>query len=567
MITMPLIYRLQQEFATLKASDRRALLIVMAFLVIVGSYVYVLEPLVLGYEQAQTSLENLSAKQRRYARQVAMLPRREAKLAEYRSEREALTRRFNLQVASLEQVVAHSITELTYYARLANITVSGIRPLEQLVTGDLREIPFELEALGDYEDLRKFFYYIDTSPSLLAITDLDLSAGRQGPQQARIKLSNLIRLNEDTATTVPDSIAPHHRLRLGLSRWTGYAPLVVAKHNGYLDSVSMKVDFLQVDDHVTLERLLASGEVDVIGTSFPALLGYWVKGIPLTIILPLDRTSGTEGIVVRPGSPIKTVTDLHQQRVAVDKGGILEFVLFQALEEAGLSLSDVQLESLPASQVARDIGSGTLEVGLTREPFLSTLLNNKQARVIYTSNDQEGLILDLLAVTPEAATKKSTVIQALVKGVLKAQEFIMQNPDRALEIVANWEGQPLDMTQSSLAKLTLFDTETTQEFFTGDRLAELLATFETYFDTIEQPFPLVTHEDIATMTYFNQVTEQPSPEAITNETAAPTPVAETNEPARPSPDTDTSEPAPLMPKAAISETAAPTPEAGGKHEG
>lgn len=501
----------QEQIARLKPSDRRALLIVTAFLMAIGSYVYLIEPLVMGYEQAQASLADLSTQNRRYARQVTLLPRREAKLAGYRAEREALKRRFNLQVESQEAAVSKSITELTYYARLANVTVSGIRPLEKQETGDFLEIPLEVEATGEYESLRKFFYYIDTSPSLLAITDLDLSAPSQGPQQARLKVSNIIRLEDEEDAAVPETIEPQHRLRLAISRWTGYAPLVVAKYNGYLDSESLRVDFLQIDDSVTLERLLASGEADAIGTNLPALLGYWVKGIPLTIIAPLDSTAGTEGIVVRPDSSIQTVADLRQQRVAVDQQGILQFVLFQALEEADLSLSDVQLESLAASQVARDIGSGTLEIGLTREPFLSALLGSDQARLVYSSVDLEGMILDVLAITPEAAEQKATVIQSLVEGVLKAQEFIDKNPERALDIVAEWEGQSAEVTRASLAKVTLFDTEATQKFFTEDHLAKLLDDFEDYFHTIEQPFPMVTHEDIVNMTFFRQVSETRSP--------------------------------------------------------
>ncbi len=502
--------RIQEEFTRLKPSDRRALLIVIAFLIVTSSYVYLIEPLVMGYQQAQSSLSELRVQQRRYARQVSLLPRREAKLAQYRAEWDALTRRFNLHVDSQAAVVPQSITELTYYARLANVTVSGIRPLETLTVGDIQEFPFELEASGEHEELRKFFYYIETSPSLMAITDLDVSARRQGPQQARLKLSNLIRLQEDETAAVPDSIEPHNRLRLVLSRWTGYASLVVAKHNGYLDSESLRVDFLQLDDSVTLERLLASGEADVIGTSLPALLGYWVKGIPLTIILPLDSTTGTEGIVVRQDSTIHAVADLRQRHVAVDKQGILQFVLFQALQEAGMSLRDVQLELLPASQVARDIGSGTLEVGLTREPFLSALVRRDQARVVYTSTNLGGLIHDLLAITPEAAAHKATVIQALVDGVLKAQEFIAQNPERALDIVADWEGQAPDVTRETLAKLTLFDIKRTQTFFTEHHLAELLSTFEAYFDSLEQPFPLVTHDDIVDMSFFQQVMQEDS---------------------------------------------------------
>ncbi len=509
---MHLLERLQQQLARLNPKDRRALVLVTAFLTVVFAYVGLLEPVLFRSDRANAALAELEDQQRRYTRQVMMLPRREAKLAEYRAELAALTRHFELDATEPEATVANSIVELTYYARLAQVAVGAIRPLDASTAAEYLEVPLEIEAGADFEALRKFFYYIDSSPSLLAITDMQLASQTEGSLRARLKLSNIGLAQDQDEVPVANLLPQENRLQLAISQWTGYAPLMIAAHNGYLESEAMQVKLLPTDDKVTIERLLVSGEVDGIGVSLPELLAYWADGIPLKIVLPLDSAAGTEGIAVLPDSKVQTLADLRQQRIAVEQRGILKFVLSRALQSAGLGLQDVQLRALDASQVARELASGTLEVGVTREPYLSSLVAGGQARLLYTSDELEGLIIDLLAMTPKAIEKKPAVVQFLVDGLLKARRFIDEQPERAVEIVAEWANQPLERTRTNLAKIALFDSEQIRRFFDQERLAEQLATFEAYLESIAQPLPLVTAGDIAVPTFFRQAlgTEQPA---------------------------------------------------------
>lgn len=503
---MKIIEQVQQRFNQLAEGDRRALLIVGIFLTVVFSYVWLMEPLLIRYDNAQSELQELLERQRRFNRQVTMLPRRESRLAEYRTELDALNRRFNIEVASPEAAVSRSISELTYYARLCEINIDSIRPLENQPSGDYIEIPFEVEASGDYNGLRKFFYYIDTSPSLLAITRLSLNGEDSANLRTSLQLADIVRLSE--SDDIQEAItARENRLQLVVSQWIGYAPLIIAQRNGYLDSERFRIDFVPVNDNVTTERLLLSGEVDGIGTTLPALLNYWVKGVPLTVVMPMSSAAGTEGIVVRQDSAIQSLSDLRQQVVAVDQQGILMFVLFNALNQAEIPLANVNLQPLEAVQVSRDIISGTLEVGLTREPYLSSLLATRQARLLYDSESLQGLILDMLAINPEVAKKKAAAVQFLIDGLLKAQRFIAEQPQRTMEIISDWEGQPLESTQTRFAKVKVFDTKSTRDFFASSYMQELLEVFEGYFQETQQPFPLVTYEDIANASFVNKAVE------------------------------------------------------------
>ena len=367
---------------------------------------------------------------------------------------------------------------------------------------------FEVEASAAYERLHEFLYYIETSPSLLVVTDLDMSIAQAGSDVADVRF-NLVDIThiepaaEDGAATAA-LLAAENRLQLVISRWTGYAPLVVAKHEGYLDGAERRVELLVADDDVTVERLLVSGEADGVGTSVPALLDYWARGIPLHAVVPLASGGGGEGVVVRADSDLRTVADLRGRRVAVADQGLSRFVLHENLTAAGLSLADVTLDELGPSQVARQIAGGTLDAGLTREPFLSTLIDNGQARLLPGVPLPPESLIDLLAVTPSAIEKKGAAVDFLLAGVLRAQRFIAAEPDRAARIVADWEGRPPARTAAALSELGAFDPDRTAAFFHPGRVAEQLAFFEGYREATDQPLPLVSGEDIAVGAFFDR---------------------------------------------------------------
>lgn len=499
---------IDRQLSRIKPADRRALAIVSVFLAVVFGYVYLIEPLLIRYDQAQAALAELGDQQRRYARQQRMLARRELRLAEYRAQWANLNRHFELQADSIGAAVSRAINELSYYARLTEVTVNGMRPLDAVDSGDYVEVGLEVEASAGYEQLHAFLYYIETSPALLAVTDLDLSAQPGEPTvAARFKLANVVRLQSADAGAdgAPAPVARENRLQLVISRWTGYAPLLVAKHNGYLDSEQRRVELLLVDDRVTVERLLVSGQADGVGTSLPELLDYWVKGLPLKAVLPLVTAAGTEAVVARADSALRTLDDLRGQRVAAAPG-LLQFLLSEALATAGMGLGEVRVDALGPSQVARQIASGTLDAGVTREPFLSRLVNDGQARVLYGSDrlPVPGLIVDLLAVTPEVIEDKAATLQFLIDGLLRAQRFIAEQPGQALPVIADWEGQQPALTAASLEQLSWFDAPRAQAFFTAGRLAEQLTTFENYRQKTGRPLPLVTAADLVVTDFLSK---------------------------------------------------------------
>ena len=509
---MSLIEKIEAKWGAVPPNDRRALSMCIGFLLLVTGYVGLFEPLLNRYETANNNLAELQDRQSSNARKIALLQKREARLAEYRGQRDELEQRFELEVESVDQAVSRTLAEFTYYARLSDIDISGVRPESEKIVGEYIELPFELEASGDYNSLRKFIYYIDTSPSVLAVSRLQLTPTTDGILRADLQVTDVIRLGTSDANQSEGQLASSHRLRLVIPDWPGYLPFWIAQYEGYLESDLYNIELVTERDKITLERLMLSGQVDGVGLTFADLLGYWVKGIPLKIVKPVSQAYGTEGIVVSADSGIRVLGDLRGQRMGVDEQGLLPFVLHQALQESELAADSLVRVPREASQVARDIRSGLLVAGVTREPWLSKLVADGVVRQIYGSGGLFRGVLDLFAIYSPGNEDKRQVVQFLINALYRAEQFMDQNHDQAMQILANRMGTSTAIAEEYFGKISPFNKAESTLFFAGEETADRLLTYEQYFDETDQPIPLITASDILDPSYIQVLTSESADE-------------------------------------------------------
>jgi hypothetical protein len=363
------------------------------------------------------------------------------------------------------------------------VEVEAIKPGDALESQAYTEIPFELEVSGSFSDLRRFFYYIDTSPSLLAITQLNVRADNAETTRASMQVTDVVRLTAETEPDLQFADKRNGHLRVVASEGLGYQSIREAKGHGLLDSDDVFVELISVSDSVTIERLLLSNDIDAISLTVLDLIGYWEKGIPLIAILPIGESRGSEGIVAAVNSDVQSVADITRSAVAVDQQGILQFFLYDALAAHGLSIDNIKQQPMSASQVARDIAGGTATVGLTREPYLSRLLDLDQARLIFSTNNASLPTIDVLAVRPDTIEDKNSALQFLVNGMLNRQKSISGG-------ASDREGNT-----DSLAQSLLYDAGSALGYFNGDMPGNRLAQYEKYTESLDKPLILISSSE------------------------------------------------------------------------
>ena len=487
---MSILAPLIQSYQRIAPGDRRALLLMFLFLVLVGGYLFLLEPLVLRYQAAQRGLEELADRQRGYHQQVRVLPQREARWLEHGAELQALERHFELATSDPQGAVARVIPELIDYARLCQVEVSGLRPLDPSIAGNYLELPLEAEIEGDYQGLHRFIYFVDTSPSILAVTDLDLRPQGRGRLRARIKVSHVVRRPpEQDDSPVVEPADNTQRLRIGTDYGAGSAPLAVAERNGYLQQDEFRIRPLRLDDAATATRMLQSGALDALIASLPELLELHAKGPPLRLVLPLSLLHGGHALVINAAAEMRDIGDLRGERIGVEGQGPLSYVLYLLMKEQGLEHHDARVQIQRRRMVERELLAGTLQAGMLAEPALSRLEQADRVRVLAASKDLKAPIPVYLAVTQKAVETKGPVLQLAVSALHRALAFLAEQPDQGIRLTADWSGQTVDAIRTALAGIEFSTQERLQGSLSGGFPDPLLDPYAGYFAATGRPFP------------------------------------------------------------------------------
>jgi sulfonate transport system substrate-binding protein len=202
--------------------------------------------------------------------------------------------------------------------------------------------------------------------------------------------------------------------------WATYNPVsLVLKEQHLLEDVfapdKIAIRWVQSAGSNKALEFLNAGSIDFGSSAGAAALIGKVNGNPIRSIYVFSRPEWT-ALVTMPDSPIKTVSDLKGQRVAVTRGTDPHIFLVRALAEAGLAEKDVKLVLLqhPDGRTALERGDVAAWAGL--DPMMAAAEIESHARLFYRK--------------PEANTW----------GVLNVREsFAAEHPDIVRKVLTQYE--------------------------------------------------------------------------------------------------------------------------------
>src|ERR1700732_4280516 len=122
----------------------------------------------------------------------------------------------------------------------------------------------------------------------------------------------------------------------------------LAAASGAFKDTPYKVKWAEFEGAAPLFQAAQAGAVDTTYAADLPTLQALRGGVPVKAVAGLRNDGTAVGIVVQKDSKIKKVADLKGQTVVVSsaKGSISEYLLANALEQAGLSYADVKVRYL-----------------------------------------------------------------------------------------------------------------------------------------------------------------------------------------------------------------------------
>ena len=255
------------------------------------------------------------------------------------------------------------------------------------------------------------------------------------------------------------------KIALGMSGWTGFAPLTLAKGAGIFEKNGLDVEIKKIpqkDRHLAV----ASGDIQCAATTVETFMIWNANGVPIKQLFQLDMSHGADGMVVR--NDIAAIADLKGKTVAASAPGTSPyFVLAWMLNENGLTLDDVTVVNLEPAAAAQSFVAGQNDAAMTYEPYLSTVRDNPDAGKIIATTLDYPVVMDSVGCTPEFIAANPDAVKALAKSYYDALEMIKTVQAKAYEIMGADVKQTGEQFGKSAGYLEWQDAEANKKFMTG----------------------------------------------------------------------------------------------------
>ena len=265
--------------------------------------------------------------------------------------------------------------------------------------------------------------------------------------------------------------AQETKLAIGISGWTGFAPLTLAREAGLFKKHGLDVSIKKIpqkDRHL----VLASGDIQCAATTVETWVVWNANGVATTQIFQLDKSYGADGMVVKPH--ITKISDLKGKTVAASAPGTAPyFTLAWMLKKNGLSIKDVKVVNLEPQAAANAMIAGTdgIDAAMTYEPYLGAVRAKPEAGKIIATTLDYPMVMDTFGCTPKFLAENPKAAKALADAYFDAVEMIRADPKKSFEIMGADVKQSGEQFEASQKYLRWQDRAANQKFFSGEHAA------------------------------------------------------------------------------------------------
>jgi NitT/TauT family transport system substrate-binding protein len=256
------------------------------------------------------------------------------------------------------------------------------------------------------------------------------------------------------------------KVAVGISGWTGFAPLVFAKESGIFSSNGVDVTLKKIPQ-ASRHLAIASGDIQCAATTVETWIVWNANGVATIQLFQMDKSYGADGMVAR--NSIASIKDVKGKTVAASAPGTAPyFTLAWFLKKNALTLKDVTVLTLEPAAAAQAFIAGQNDAAMTYEPYLSAVREKPEAGKIIATTLDYPMVMDTFGCTPKFIAENETAVKALVKSYFDAVEGIRADEKKAYEIMGADVKQTGEQFGNSAKYLRWQDRAANRTFFTGE---------------------------------------------------------------------------------------------------
>jgi NitT/TauT family transport system substrate-binding protein len=286
-------------------------------------------------------------------------------------------------------------------------------------------------------------------------------------RRGQMKLKMIVAATGFALLAVPASAQT--KVNIGISGWTGFAPLTLAKEAGIFAKNGLDVTIKKIPQ-ASRHLAIASGDIQCAATTVETWVVWNASGIPTTQIFQLDKSYGADGLVVRGN--VNSIKELKGKTVAASAPGTSPyFLLAWFLKKNGLSPKDVTIVNMEPGPAAQAFIAGNNDAAATYEPYLSAVrAAPDKGKIIATTLDYP-MVMDTFGCTPKFIAENEAAVKALTKSYFEALAMIKADEKKAYEIMGADVKQSGEAFGNSAKYLRWQDQDANKKFFAGEHAA------------------------------------------------------------------------------------------------
>jgi NitT/TauT family transport system substrate-binding protein len=234
------------------------------------------------------------------------------------------------------------------------------------------------------------------------------------------------------------------RLRLNWMYYGSHAPFALGKDKGYFKDAGINLDIRSGNGSGSAHRLVANGDSTFSYGSCASMIKLAAEGAPLISVGVIDAM-GTEAIIVRPDTGVKTIQDLKGKTLLTTANAGVNTFIPVVLKNAGLTEADVHLTNVPEGALVSSYLQGAGDAvgmlgGLDDKPA-EIKANGGADPVAFPYSDygvnQVGYCI---VANKETVEKNPDLVKRFMAATIKSYADAEKNPDAAVAAMADIVG-------------------------------------------------------------------------------------------------------------------------------
>ncbi len=235
-----------------------------------------------------------------------------------------------------------------------------------------------------------------------------------------------------------DMIEPVVSMDVGILPLPGGGPLFVAMQNGYVAKQGLELRIQLFDSgKAALTALLADKNLDMVVVAQTPIVAASFTRNDFAIVAGLSQSSNDSKVLIRNDRGIKIVEDLRGKKIGVTKGTTGHYFLGLFLGQYNVSFDDVDIEDLPASELAEALASGQVDAISSWEPYIFNAQQKLASNASILPSKNTFRTDYYLVAKKDWIANNQTTIRRLIQALEDANVFINNYPQKSAEIIAD----------------------------------------------------------------------------------------------------------------------------------